>query len=188
MHAGGEALPDTPGYTAENQMEPPPSYRPFMSPLPASPLLLGLSKNTAESSVLWQSGVGKRMSLSLLPMSLDHVGPEAALFGCCRLTWPFVNSSLSVSSTKSQNQWGSQSQGGRDAKLLSLMVLMFILPRNLLLILQPKSQSCHIHQLMQAHTCGEGCPLMPPTRTIVDSGTGHPEPAEMSVTPSGQHQ
>lgn len=106
-------VPDTPGYTAENQVKPPPSYTPFLSPLRTSPLLLGTSRSTAESSVPWQSGVGRRMFLSLWPMALDHVGPEAVLFGCCELTWPFVNASLSVSSTKSQNQWGSQSQGGR---------------------------------------------------------------------------
>ena len=178
-------VPDTPGYTAENQVKPLPSHTPFLSPLPTSPLLLGTSRSTAESSVPWQSGVGRRMFLSLWPMALDHVGPEAALFGCCELTWPFVNASLSVSSTKSQNQWGSQSQGGRDSNPL--------VPHGPYVYLPLTHSSTKIPKLPYTSTdasahCGEECPLTPPIRTIVDSGTGHPEPYEMSLTPSGHHQ
>lgn len=41
---------------------------------------------------------------------------------------------------------------------------------------------------MQTHAYGEKHLLMPPTRSVVDSGPGPPEPPHMSVTLSGHHQ
>jgi hypothetical protein len=50
-----------------------------------------------------------------------------------------------------------------------------------LLILQPKHLSCHAYRWTQTPTWGEGCPLMPLTRSTVGPGSGHAQSSESLI-------